>query len=846
MANKVNHNPAGKDLALHFNVITNVLDGQDQFKAELIVTNQSAYTLEGNWSIYFNFLRMILPESVSKGFQTKHINGDYFCLEPTADFSPLLPTSQVTIGFIANFWAIKAIDAPDGFYIVYRDQAGNESKPELLPPPTIGAFIRPEQVRRTAKDHMPVPTAESRYQAAKDLCLLPRESLSPIMPTPVFFEKEEGTFIIKASTRIAYQAHLKSEAQSLADSLGKYLGKPLAIVEGSEGDIRLSTERVRIGKNLENWNSEAYTMAVDVSGVDLVGAGAAAVFYAVQSLIQLLDRTKKEKNPVLIVPYIVVRDKPQFAYRGMHLDVSRNFHGVKTIKKMMDMISFYKINKFHFHLTDDEGWRIEIPGLPELTEVGGRRGHTYTETECLLPSYGSGSDPNDPTSAGNGFYSRQEFVELLRYAHHRHIEVIPAIDFPGHSWAAVRAMEVRHDRYRALGDMVKANEYLLTDWDDASEYESVQMWRRNVVNIGLQSTYRFIEKIADELLTMYGEADVKLSAIHVGGDEVPPGAWMKSPVCLRLMQEYPELQDVHDLAEYFMRRVNGILESRGMLTAGWEEIALTHKNGKAKPNVALLEHHLMPYTWNTLWGEGGEEMPYQLANLGFKVILSNAPNLYFDFTYDKDPEEAGYYWGGYTDTKDTFKFLPMDFFKSAEIDVLGNRIDPSTHYKKAKRLTQKGRKNILGIQGQLWGETIRTAERIEYLLFPRMCALAERAWSKEPDWAAIDDLGLRKNAIDTDWNEFANRLGQLELPRLDNLFGGVRYRIPLPGAKIEDGLLMANTPLPGLTIRYTTDGTEPTETSPVLEQSIHVNSHLVKLKIFSGNGRHSRTTIVKR
>lgn len=224
MANKVNHNPAGKDLALHFNLITNVLDGQDQFKAELIVTNQSAHTLEENWSIYFNFLRMILSESVSKGFQMRHINGDYFCLEPTA---------------------------------------------------------------------------ESRYQAAKDLCLLPKESLSPIMPTPVFFEKKEGTFIIKPSCIIAYQEHLKIEAQFLADSLGKYLGKPLAIVEGSEGDIRLFTARVRIGKNLENWNSEAYTMAVDRSGVDLMGAGAAAVFYAVQSLIQLLDKTKNKKNKSL-------------------------------------------------------------------------------------------------------------------------------------------------------------------------------------------------------------------------------------------------------------------------------------------------------------------------------------------------------------------------------------------------------------------------------------------------------------------------------------------------------------------------------------------------------------------
>jgi hexosaminidase len=208
----------------------------------------------------------------------------------------------------------------------------------------------------------------------------------------------------------------------------------------------------------------------------------------------------------------------------MHLDVARNFHGDKTVQKLMDMMSFYKLNKFHFHMTDDEGWRIEIPDLPELTGVGAHRGHTLSESECLLPSYGSGSDPKDPTSSGNGFYSRQEFIGLWGYAATRHIEVIPAIDFPGHARAAVRAMEVRYDHFKALGDMAKANEYLLTDWNDTSEYESVQLWKRNVVNIGLDSSYRFIEKVVDELMGMYAEAGVELSTIHVGGDEVPQGA----------------------------------------------------------------------------------------------------------------------------------------------------------------------------------------------------------------------------------------------------------------------------------------------------------------------------------
>ncbi len=665
--------------------------------------------------------------------------------------------------------------------------------------------------------------------------------------SPVFFKKREGKFYIKASCSIAYQSHLKGEAQFLAKVLGNFLGKdkPLNISEGKKGDIRLSSARVRIEHKLSKWDSEAYTMEINSSGVDLVGASGAAVFYATQSLIQLLEPIEKTDTSSLEVPYISVQDEPQFTYRGIHLDVSRNFHGPLTIKKLMDMMSFYKLNKFHFHLTDDEGWRIEIPDLPELTEVGGRRGHTFSETNCLLPSYGSGCDPNDPNSTGNGFYKRQEFIELLRYAHERHIEVIPAIDFPGHARAAVRAMEVRHDRYKATGDMDKANEYLLTDWDDDSEYESVQMWRRNVINIGLPSTYRFISKIVDELILMYEEADVKLSTIHVGGDEVPEGAWLKSPACIKLMNEHPELHDIHDLSEYFIKHINGILEKKGVFTAGWEEIALIHKNGKAEPNHGLVKHHMIPYTWNTIWGSGGEELPYRLANLGYKVILCNAPSLYFDSAYDKDPLEAGYYWGGYTDIINTFKFQPLDFYKGAEEDLLGHKIDPMIQYKNAKRLTEKGKKNILGLQAQLWGETIRSAERIEYLLFPRMCALAERAWSKEPAWASISDLDLRKKESMADWNQFANRLGKIELPKLDTLFDGVRYHIPVPGAIIENGLLMANTSLPGLTIRYTTDGTEPTINATVFKEPFLVHSAVIKLKIFTSNGRSSRTTTVE-
>ena len=840
-----NQNPAGRDLSVQFNVIENVFEGLDQFKAELVLVNNGTETLRNNWSVYFNFLRMILPESVGNGFQIQHINGDFFCLEPASSYKPLAPKARIAIPFVANNWAIKAIDSPVGFYIVYRDAQRNELTPEPISALSVGPFTRIEQVVRDANDHWPTPTAGSRFDQCSRLHVLRKMDLTPVTPTPVFIQNGKGVFQLKQSHCIAFAPHVKAEAQYLAHIFEDWFGLQIAIVEGQAGDIRLDTGHVEVNGKIEKRGREAYSVTVNSDGIEIIGTEEAGVFYGIQTLMMLLETTlRADATTILEVPVIEIRDVPGFGYRGMQLDVGRNFHSTDSIRKLLDMMAFYKLNKFHFHLTDDEGWRIEIPGLPELTEVGGRRGHTYTESDCLLPSYGSGPDPNDPASAGNGFYSRQEFVELLRYAHGRHIEVIPAIDFPGHARAAVRAMEVRYERYQAAGDMDKANQYLLTDWDDASEYESVQMWRRNVVNIGLSSTYHFIEKVVDELLAMYAAADVKLSAIHIGGDEVPNGVWIKSPACRKLMEANQELEDAQDLADYFLKQVNHILESKGVVTAGWEEIALTHKHGIRKPNPAFLDHQLLPYVWNSIWGAGGEETVYALANAGYNVVMSNANNLYFDFAYDKDPEEAGYYWGGYVNTENTFKFLPFDFYSGADRDLFGNAIDAGVQYKNSIRLTETGRSNILGIQGQLWGETIRTPERIEYLLFPRMIALAERAWSKNPEWANLEEPRLRQAAYAEAWNEFANRLGQIELPRLDALFGGVRYRIPLPGAKVERGVLTANVEFPGLAIRYTTDGTEPTRSAKLYTNPVHVDCAVVKLKTFSSNGRSSRTTVV--
>ncbi len=836
----IHSNPLGKNLAIQFKIIENVFEGMDRFKSELILRNNSDQIMHNNWSIYFNFLRMILPESVGEGYQIHHINGDFFCLEPKIDTKPLLPNSEIAIPFVSNNWAIKAIDMPVGFYIVYRDDHKNELEAQSIDNLNCAPFTNLAQVVRNENDHLPVPTANSRFEDYKNLTLLDKKDLPPIIPTPVFLQKEEGKFQIKPSFQIGYAPHLKAEAEYLSEMLEPYLGSYLPIVEGNIGEITLDTGHIEIKNTINKSGSGAYSLHINTNGIAIIGTEAAGTFYGIQSLNMLL----KNVDNTLELPNLEIKDIAKFKYRGMHLDVGRNFHKKETINKLIDMMALYKLNKFHFHLTDDEGWRIEIKGLPELTEIGGRRGHTYDEKNCLLPSYGSGHNPNDPNSSGNGFYSGEDFVELLRYAHSRHIEVIPAIDFPGHARAAVRAMEVRYERYRDLGDLAAANEYLLTDWEDASDYESVQMWRRNVVNMGLESTYHFIEKVVDEVMDLYKKANVKLSAIHIGGDEVPGGVWTKSPACERLKAKEPKLKTIQDLFDYFIKRVNHILEIRNMLTAGWEEIALAHKEGKIKPNLGLLEHKLMPYVWNTIWGGGGEEVAYDLANNGFKVVLANATSLYFDFAYDKDPEEAGYYWGGYINTEQTYKFLPFDLYQSAGKDVFGNLIDKDNKYKNALKLTKEGEKNILGLQGQLWSETIRNSERIDYLLFPRMIALAEKAWAEDPLWMEIEEPIRRQNTYNTAWNQFANQIGQIELPRLDGFLNGIAYRIPMPGAKIENGLLFANIEFPGLTIRYTIDGSEPTENDLPYKMPVLGDSKIIKLKAFTTTNRSSRTTIL--
>jgi hexosaminidase len=530
----------------------------------------------------------------------------------------------------------------------------------------------------------------------------------------------------------------------------------------------------------------------------------------------------------------------------MHLDVARNFQSKATVLKFLDLMAFYKLNRFHFHLSDDEGWRIEIQRLPELTEIGGRRGHTLDQSDRLIPTHGSGPFPD--RSPGSGFYTRADFVEILQYARDRHIEVIPELDFPGHAHSAIQSMEVRYRRLSELGDEQAASEFRLIDPEDRSEHRSVQGWGRNVINVCQDSTYHFLEPAVADLVDTYHSAGLKLKTLHVGGDEVPQGVWERSPACEELYLNNEAVAEPEDLPDYFLSRSHEILSRHGLVTAGWEEIALTRSKVDGRvavgPNPRFVSSGFLPYFWNSVPTWGGEENGYRLANAGYDVVLCNASNLYFDLAYNKDPEENGLHWAGFVDTRKAWDFVPLDVYQSNDHDVMGNPLTSANSSFTA--LTEAGRSHVLGIQGQLWGESLNSPARLEFMAFPKLLALAERAWSAEPAWAREPSAARRLDSKEADWNRFANELGQVQLPRLDYLAGGVGYRIPPPGARIRNGLLEANIDFPGLTIRYTTDGSEPSPASPEYREPVSVSGlDSVRVRAFDRLGRGSRVVALE-
>lgn len=825
-------------IAVSWELVSNFSGPTDGFEAKFYLKNNSNLTLEETgWALFFNMSpRPLVAYPTAQPANLEHINGDWYKMTPNKGFH-LAPGDSIAVAYQGTEGIIKETDAPLGLYFVFYDKEGKESQIVQLDQCTVVPFARRDQLLRGPKDQDSIQTNSFRYAENLKVSLLPTEQLLPVVPTPAKTTKTTGAFSLTNTTAIHYEKGLENEANLLAQRLKELTGQALTTNNAAPAANTISLQTGKIVVNGKE--KEAYHLTIDDKGVSITGSDAAGVFYATQSLISMLPiSVLQQKNAPISLPALKIEDAPRFQFRSMHLDVSRNFQTKETILRTLDILSFYKINHFLFYTTEDEGWRLEIESLPELTKVGAQREHTSSyKTSVLHPSYGSGPIAYDKGKHGSGYYTKADFIEILKYAHARHIKVIPEVNFPGHARAAIKAMEARYERLMKEGKEKEANEYRLADPDDKSVYLSAQAYKDNVVDVTQESVYRFYEKVMDDMAKMYKEAGLTMDVIHAGGDEVAEGAWMKSPRAIEMMKKDPSLKNASHFQAYFFRKLLPRLQKRNLTVHGWEEVALTKTpDGKYKANPEFVGQNVIPYIWNNVFDP---DLGYRLANAGYPVVLCNVTNFYFDLAYNNDPKEPGLYWAGFVDARDNYTFAPYDMFKTTYTNSMGKPMV----FTNVERLKPEARKNIIGIEAQLWSETVKGRDMMEYYTLPKLMGFAESAWAAERAWENIGERNAREKAIQTSWNLFANTLAQKELPRLSYLNGGYNYRIPLPGAVIDNGAVIANVAYPGLIIRYTTDGSEPTAQSPVYQSAIKTKG-VVKLRCFDAAGKGSRTVMI--
>ncbi len=822
------------DLQIDWKLVTNNHKGEDKYLFTFTLTNTSKKSIlpPSGWTIYYNANREIVDSNLTGPLKSFRIHGDLFYLKPAAGFKGLKSGESISVDGIGDAWAFNISDAPAGYYLVWDNdlkKAYAINNTTATPPADINKFKRsPNQVNDQV-------TPEMVFEQNATIKDLPTQDLPVIFPTPLSYQAKDGKFILSSATAIQADPVFSNEAALLKEELESFTSFKFNTNQNYTNTILLSLDKTL--------PTEAYTLSVSNNQIKISASQPIGIFYALQSLKSATPLVAwKTKQETLDVPCMEVKDQPRFGYRGLHIDVARNFQTKEQVKRVLNWMAMYKLNKLHFHFSEDDAWRVEIPALPELTTVGVQRGHTLDSKEYMPASYGSGGDINNIQSS---FYTRNDYIDILKHAKSKFIDVIPEIETPGHARAAIKAMDARYARLMKEGKPEEAKQYLLSDPDDKSVYLSAQNFRDNVMCVAQPGVYNFVATAIDAFVSMHQEAGMPLKTIHVGGDEVPQGVWEKSPIAQNLLSQLPKdkYRQTSDLWVYYWEKVNAILKERNLYLSGWEEIGMRESkvdgNKVMMVNPEFANNNFHTYVWNTVVGWGAEDLPYRLANGGYKVILCPVSNLYFDLSYQKDFNEVGYYWGGFVDIDKAFYFIPYDYLKNTKVDRFGVPIDPTILQDKDK-LTDYGKTNIVGLQGELWSENIRTADDLEYLAFPKMLGLAERAWSADPEWATSKDASLSASLYQQAWSSFVNVVGKRELTKLNYYQGGANFRIPTVGAKQLNGVVHANIQLPGLTIRYTSDGTEPNINSKQYMQPI-ADKGVIKLRAFDNKGRGGRT-----
>ena len=787
-----------------------------------LIKNVSDKPLENNWVIYYSQFSRQIKQPENTPVKIEAVNVNYFKMYPTSFYRPLQGKDSLRISFSCTNRLIKTAQSPEGAYLII-DAKGKKSDPipvdlKKMPFNNVSLESSADKKEQAYSDGLLRYEQNQRFEVPVSLLS------TDILPAIKNVIRCEGQSVISENVKLKYNKSYSAEAKLLTNKLKQFCG----IETGNKGTTKISIDT--LPKDVVPVNEEYYQLDIRNNEIAIKGNSAHAVFNGIQTLLALL----REKTFPCKVENLSVTDYPDLPYRGLMLDVARNFTAKENLKKLIDALSFYKINVLHLHLSDDEGWRLEIPGLEELTSVGGRRGHTENEQICLYPAFDGCFDPNNRTSLSSGYYTKNDFIALLRFAASRHVQVILEIESPGHARAAIVAMKARYRKYEQ-SDKSKALEYLLSDPEDKSVYTSAQSFTDNVMNVALPSTYRFFEKVVKEISGMYREAGVPLVTVHVGGDEVPDGAWMGSPQCQNLMKEH-HLSQKQDLEEYFFKRISLMLQNQGLKMSGWQEIALNHS---AETDSFFCRNIAGVYCWNTNPEWKRDEIPYVLANKGYNVVLCNVNNFYLDLAYNNHPDEPGLYWGGFVDEQKSFATQPFSVYRSVRTDRSGKPVNTILAEKGKVELTPDGKKRITGIQAELFSETLRNFNMVEYYIFPKILGLVERGWNVEPAWASLGD-DSEPATYEKALIRFNAQITQKEMPYFQK--AGMNFRLSQPGIYVKDGWLYANSSVKDAEIRYTTDNSEPTLQSALWQNKVPCDATTVKAKLFY-LGKQSVTTI---
>ncbi|ADB39883.1 family 20 glycosylhydrolase [Spirosoma linguale] len=570
----------------------------------------------------------------------------------------------------------------------------------------------------------------------------------PIIPYPTSLVPGQGQFVITQNTALVVQdGRFQSEAGQLQQLLKPVLGKPLP-ARGGNAQIVLNYDP-------SITSPEGYQLTIAPQRITLAAREPVGMFRAIQTIRQLLPVSLEQKKTTgpLTLPAVQIRDQPAYAWRGMHLDVSRHFFSMDYLHKFVDLLALYKFNKFHLHLTDDQGWRLEIKAYPKLTSEGAWR--TFNNQDSVVLKRAT-TNPDfdlpkqylrqkDGKTQYGGFYTQNQMRELIAYAAARHIEIIPEIDMPGHLTAAIKA-------YPFLS---------CTGQEGWGKTFSVPICPCN------EPTYTFTETVLSEVAALFPS-----QYIHIGADEVEKSTWAQSTACQALMKR-EGIKSVEELQSYFVHRTEKFLLSKGKKLMVWDD---------------ALEGGLAPSATVMYWRSWVTDAPVKAVRNGNPVVMTPVNTLYFDVLPDKNS------------LANVYQFNPVP-----------------------TGLTPAEATSILGAQANTWTEYIPSENRVDYMVMPRMTALAERLWTNQ-------------NQYDT----YRQRLTR-HYPRLDAL--GVHYRVPDLSGFAEENVFTDQTalrirkPTDNLVVRYTIDGSLPKAASALLPESLPISQPTtVKLAAFTNSG----------